>query len=488
MEKVIFKRAALSAAVVAALVAPGMALAAQDMMSPDYGKSYSAFADDAKLTGGIFYFQRDRQRVEDPTMADPAGGKDPVRNPNAGRYKTNLSHATTQIALNFNSGYAWDMVGLDLGGFGAYDLSIDETNPVNQENEFSFAGNSWGNNYSDAAAAGGFSLSNAALKFKFLDGALTAKSGYTQLYVPGVIGVNWSYQPGTYRGGQIEGNIGGLYLTYAIADEYKAPWYKETQVFSRAKAWMDPFADENVIDYIHGIAARYTFENGTAVTGSFGQSEGYMDSYHFKLAHKFDVLGGLSTSYQFYGSETETYMKGGKEIETYDGMAWQQALTAAWNYQQYGFRLEGMWTKAEGAEGNYLPRLTRGYGNSQGANEIWWDSRSDWNNNNEKAVFAGVTRSLDDLVGAPGWAIGVSGAYGWDAESGDGKLKNGEEWAANFDVMYTVQDGKLKGTLFKLHFTDYNNKQDELGSWAYPNMFTSERDVKFHIIAPFTIM
>lgn len=35
MEKVIFKRAALSAAVVAALVAPGMAFAAQDMMSPE---------------------------------------------------------------------------------------------------------------------------------------------------------------------------------------------------------------------------------------------------------------------------------------------------------------------------------------------------------------------------------------------------------------------------------------------------------------------
>lgn len=471
MEKVIFKRAALSAAVVAALVAPGMALAAQDMMSPEYGQSYEAFVKDSKLTGGLFYFQRDRQRIDGD-----------------GKYATNLSHGTAQAALNFNSGYAWNFIGLDLGGFGAYDLSVDETNPVNQENEFSFAGNTWGNNYKDLAPDNGFSLSNAALKFKFGDSGVTAKGGYTQLYVPGVIGVNWSYQPGTYRGGQIEGNFGGLYLTYAIADEYKAPWYKETQVFSRAKAWMDPFADENVIDYIHGVAARYTFENGTAVTGSFGQSEGYMDSYHFKLAHKFDVLGGLSTSYQFYGSETETYTKGTSQIETYDGLAWQQALTAAWNYAQYGFRLEGLWTKAEGAEGNYLPRLTRGYANSQGANEIWWDSRSDWNNNNEKAVFFGVTRSLDDLVGAPGWAVGLSGAYGWDAETGDGKLKDGEEWAGNFDVMYTVQDGKLKGTLFKLHYTDYNNKQDELGSWVYPNMFTSERDVKFHIIMPFTIM
>ncbi|MGL6297050.1 MAG: OprD family outer membrane porin, partial [Plesiomonas sp.] len=350
-----------------------------------------------------------------------------------------------------------------------------------EENEFSFIGNKWGNKM-DGVSEAGFSLSNAALKFKFGDSGVTAKGGYTQLYVPGVIGVNWSYQPGTYRGGQVEGNFGGLYLTYAIADEYKAPWFKETAGFSKKSMYAGSaaFNDENSIDYIHGLAARYTFENGTAVTGSFGQSEGYMDSYHFKLAHKFDVLGGLSTSYQFYGSETEN--------NDYDGLAWQQALTAAWNYAQYSFRLEGLWTKAEGDLGNYLPRLTTGYANSQGANEIWWDSRSDWNNHNEKALFAGVTRSLDDLVGAPGWAVGVSGAYGWDAENPTSGLKNGEEWAANFDVMYTVQDGKLKGTLFKLHFTDYNNKQDELGSWKYPNMFTSERDVKFHIIAPFTIM
>ncbi|MGL5608959.1 MAG: OprD family outer membrane porin, partial [Aeromonas veronii] len=67
------------------------------------------------------------------------------------------------------------------------------------------------------------------------------------------------------------------------------------------------------------------------------------------------------------------------------------------------------------------------------------------------------------------------------------KAANGEdtEWAANFDVSYTVQDGKLKGTLFKLHYTDYNN---DLPSWAYPNVFASEKDVKFHIIMPFTIM
>ncbi|MFB0583640.1 OprD family outer membrane porin [Aeromonas salmonicida] len=478
MEKVIFKRAALSAAVVAALVAPGMAFAAQDMMSPTYGKSYEAFADDAKLSGGVFYFQRerDRKQAQDAHYNDK-GEYVPAQD---GKYHSNLSHSTAQLALNFNSGYAWDVVGIDIGGFGAANLAVDESNGVNEENEFSFWGNSWGAG-GDGLSENGASLSTAALKLKFMDGAVTAKGGFTQLNVPGILGVNWSYQPGTYRGGQIEGNFGGFYLTYAIADEYKAPWFRNTNGFSKSNPYAsDSYSDANQIDYIHGLAARYTFENGTAVTGSYGQSEGYMDSYHFKLAQKFDVLGGLNTSYQFYGSDTDN--------NDYDGLAWQQALTAGWAMGPYGFRIEGLWTKAEGDLGNYLPRLTRGYGNSQGANEIWWDSRSDWNHNNEKALFAGVNRSLDDLVGAPGWSVGVSGAYGWDAENGDGTRTAGKEWAANFDVMYSVQDGKLKGTLFKLHYTDYNNEQDDKGSWYYPNMFSSEHDVKFHIIMPFTIL
>ena len=54
--------------------------------------------------------------------------------------------------------------------------------------------------------------------------------------------------------------------------------------------------------------------------------------------------------------------------------------------------------------------------------------------------------------------------------------------------MYTVQDGRAKGTLFKLHFTQYDNHSD-IPSWSggYGNIFQDERDVKFMVIAPFTI-
>ena len=90
---------------VAALVAPAWRSPLKDIrMSPEYGKSYSAFIDEGKLTGGLFYFQRERDRVQ----AGP--GQD-------GKYHSNLSHATTQAALNFNSGYAWGVVGVDVGGF-----------------------------------------------------------------------------------------------------------------------------------------------------------------------------------------------------------------------------------------------------------------------------------------------------------------------------------------------------------------------------------
>ncbi len=63
-----------------------------------------------------------------------------------------------------------------------------------------------------------------------------------------------------------------------------------------------------------------------------------------------------------------------------------------------------------------------------------------------------------------------------------------KESAYSLDAMYTVQEGRAKGTPFKLHFTQYDNHSD-IPSWSggYGNIFQDERDVKFMVIAPFTI-
>ncbi|EFA2466672.1 ChiP family protein, partial [Escherichia coli] len=57
------------------------------------------FIDDSTLTGGIYYWQRERDR-KDVTDGD--------------KYKTNLSHSTWNANLDFQSGYAADMFGLDI--------------------------------------------------------------------------------------------------------------------------------------------------------------------------------------------------------------------------------------------------------------------------------------------------------------------------------------------------------------------------------------
>lgn len=57
------------------------------------------FIDDSTLTGGIYYWQRERDR-KDVTDGD--------------KYKTNLSHSTWNANLDFQSGYAADMFGLIL--------------------------------------------------------------------------------------------------------------------------------------------------------------------------------------------------------------------------------------------------------------------------------------------------------------------------------------------------------------------------------------
>lgn len=54
--------------------------------------------------------------------------------------------------------------------------------------------------------------------------------------------------------------------------------------------------------------------------------------------------------------------------------------------------------------------------------------------------------------------------------------------------MYTVQEGRAKGTLFKLHYTRYDNHSD-IPSYegGFGNIFQDEKDVKFNVIMPFTI-
>ncbi|HBP3624208.1 TPA: chitoporin [Escherichia coli] len=394
------------------------------------------FIDDSTLTGGIYYWQRERDR-KDVTDGD--------------KYKTNLSHSTWNANLDFQSGYAADMFGLDIAVFTAIEMA--ENGDSSHPNEIAFSKSNKAYDEDWSGDKSGISLYKAAAKFKY--GPVWARAGYIQPTGQTLLAPHWSFMPGTYQGAEAGANFdygdaGALSFSYMWTNEYKAPWHLE----------MDEFYQNDKttkVDYLHSLGAKYDFKNNFVLEAAFGQAEGYIDQYFAKASYKFDIAGSpLTTSYQFYGT----------------------------------------WVKADGQQGYFLQRMTPTYASSNGRLDIWWDNRSDFNANGEKAVFFGAMYDLKNW-NLPGFAIGASYVYAWDAKPATwqsnpdayyDKNRTIEESAYSLDAVYTIQDGRAKGTMFKLHFTEYDNHSD-IPSWGggYGNIFQDERDVKFMVIAPFTI-
>lgn len=443
------------------------------------------FIDDSSLNGGVYYWQRHRDRKDTRKMLETAEGSGIyVANPDRDKYVENLHHSTFNANLDFSSGYAGGIIGIDLAAFGALELN-DGGPAYPNEIGFSNAKTAWTERYQGDKS--GFSVYKAAVKLKYDN--FWFRGGYLQPTGNTLLAPHWSFMPGTYRGFEVGTNYdfgadGAFSASYMWVDEYKAPWYRNTDGFRQADR-------QTGVSYLHSIGAKYDFKNNLVLEAAYGQAKDYVDQYFAKVSYSFPVAGNdLRTSYQFYGSKDKIGDEN-PDSNVYDGLAWLQGLTFGYTKGPFDFRLEGTYVKAEGNQGFFLQRMTQTYGSSNGRLDIWWDSRSDFNANGEKAVFAGVLYDLKNWE-LPGWAIGTSYAYGWDAKPSTNpaydQSQRLKESAWNADIMYTIQEGRAKGTLFKLHYTRYDNHTD-IPSWSggYGNIFQDEKDVKFIVIAPFTI-
>jgi len=434
----------------------------------------AGFFDDAALTGGLYYWQRHRERKD----LDPVSDK-------YGQYQQNLHHATFNGSIDFSSGYAADFIGLDLAAFAAIELSSKGPAAPN-EIGFSEAKTRWDEKW--AGDKNGTSIYKVAMKIKQQN--YWFYGGYLQPKGQTLLAPHWSFLPGTYRG--IEAGAaydfreaGELSLSWMWADKYKAPWYRNMYHFRKADGVTG-------INYLHSFGAKYDFKNNLVLEGAFGQAAGYMDQYFGKVSYAVPVASNnLKTSWQFYGAKDKESGGAANINNVYDGLAWLQAITLGYSTGPFDLRLEGTWIKAEGNQGFFLQRMTPGYATSNGRLDVWWDSRSDFNANDEKALFAGVMYDLKNWQ-LPGWVVGTSYAYGWDARPSTNPIydqsRRLKESAWNLDLLYTIQQGPVKGTLFKLHYTRYNNHSD-IPSWGggYGNVFQDEKDIKFIVMAPFTI-
>lgn len=136
------KRSTLALAIAGVTALSGFA------MVPD--AKAEGFIDDSTLTGGIYYWQRERDR-KDVTDGD--------------KYKTNLSHSTWNANLDFQSGYAADMFGIDVAAFTAIEMGESSESGHPNEIAFSSRNKTYDEDYSGDKS--GISLYKAAAKFKF---------------------------------------------------------------------------------------------------------------------------------------------------------------------------------------------------------------------------------------------------------------------------------------------------------------------------------
>ncbi|MCX8641865.1 MULTISPECIES: OprD family outer membrane porin [unclassified Gilliamella] len=437
-------------------------------INPVYAVYENNFVDDSSLTGNVFFWNRDRER----------------KNIEEHKYEKNLRHSSFNTNLDFKSGYMADRVAIELGGYGAWEVSNGGNGHPN-EIGFSGANTRWDEDWKKDVS--GLSFYKALVNFK-LDDKFWLRAGYIQPSGQTLLAPHLSLLPGTYRGVEFGSlldfdDAGALSMSYMWTDKYKAPWYKRLYEF---KQW----GKGKKIDYLHSAGLKYDFKNDLVLETAFGQAQNYMNQFFGKASYKTDIFNNpLTMSYQFYGAKDQSHK--GKNV--YDGLAWLQAATLGYQMGPVGLRLEGVVVKAEGEQGYFLQRMTPDYASSNGRLDVWWNSRSDFNANGEKAIFTEVTYDLGDLSNyLNGWKAGMSYAYGWDAKPSTNKQFNQKkrliESAYNFDLGYTVQNGWIKDTSLQLHYTKYNNHTN-IPSWegGYGNIFQDEHDIKFIVTVPFTI-
>ncbi|MFQ0999113.1 OprD family outer membrane porin [Gilliamella sp. BG6] len=435
---------------------------------PVYATYENHFVDDSSLTGNVFFWNRDRERKDIDTH----------------KYEKNLRHTSFNTNLDFKSGYIADRLAIELGGYGAWEVSNGGNGHPN-EIGFSGAHTRWDEDWKKDVS--GLSFYKAQANFK-IDELFWIKAGYIQPSGQTLLAPHWSLLPGTYRGFEIGSTLdfdsaGALSMSYIWSDKYKAPWYKRLYEF---KQW----GKGKKIDYLHSAGLKYDFKNDLVLESAFGQAQNYMNQFFGKVSYKMEVFDNpMIMSYQFYGAKDQSH----KGTDVYDGLAWLQAATLGYQVGAIGLRFEGVSVKADGEQGFFLQRMTPDYASSNGRLDIWWNSRSDFNANGEKAVFAEVTYDLSHLSHyLAGWKTGASYAYGWDAKPSTNRQYNQKqrliESAYNFDLGYTVQESWAKDTTFQLHYTKYNNHSN-IPSWGggYGNIFQDERDIKFIVTIPFTV-
>lgn len=428
--------------------------------------SLAGWQEHATLSGSLNYWYRDRDRA----------GFDATTKRDTGK-SNNLLHATGHATLLFESGWFAARIGFDLG----VHASWDATNRGAPDHEINF----WNiNNPYDRAARNndctgpwhpdctidGAALYRAAIKLRAGNG-LRGQLGLFQPRAPTALGVNWSFAPGYYRGGEAAFQMGNWTLGAALADRYRAPWFLEDYGFRSS-------LDQRAGRVLSIGAAGPLSERIRLDTGFAALEQAPRRMLHARILH--------TTAEREYGAAL--YLV--RDPQLFRATSAQVAFTLRRSAGPYTLRTEATYSRAPLIErhqvGHFVYRITPRFGASSGDYPIWWNSRSDFNHDREWAVFGSLERSFGDQ-GWPGVVAGLSLAAG-TANTDIAGVDDLREFALSVFASHTWRTGPLRNASISLHATRYINPT-RVPDWSvYTNLFQDENDIKVIIKLPFDIL
>lgn len=460
----------IPASILMAALGADLALSAEVRAAPGPGDASALhrFYDDARLNASLNFWLRRRDRAN----------FDSTRGQKTAKIRS-LDHGSGFFNVDFRSGYIHDVIGLDLGAYATFDMwqngrpdhNMNFWNINNPFEKRPGAGCS-GALHPDCAADG-VSIATAHLKFKYQD-RLAARLGYFQPSAPSALGADWSFTRGVYLGGELGLILGQIVLGLAYATEYRAPWFKRGYK-PREKSAHGARVEAGDM---YSVGMRYAVTDSISLELAYGAlTRGQRKNAHLKLTA--DSGKGWRLSPQIYFTH---------DAGQYSKSAWQLAFIARYATGPYTFRAESTYTLAENRNaeiaGHFAYRLTQYYGGSRGAYDIWWDSGSDFNHDNELALFGAATRDLSDW-GLNGLSAGINGVYGFGARAPGHKALT--EYALSLFIDYRLPGGALKNMGLSLYCTWYQNEMNAGNYGPYSNAFQDETNFKFIVTLPFSI-
>jgi hypothetical protein len=384
------------------------------------------------VTSGYFFRKRTDAHIKEPLWPSQ-------------EMKSNVINTV----FDLSSGYLGGWVKADLGWIGALNFEKDyrcsEVAFCSKKNDSEDGRTQiWAHNDLD-----GLALYRATLGVQSQTGSINWRwrAGYDQ-FNAGVLGNNWGFLfPGSYRGTQLDASWGAFHFNYAWTDAYRTPWATEYGYF------LDAVGER--IKEIQSAGAKYTFASGLFLEAGAGLATGWQKR-HFSKAGWQGKTGAyeVSANVQHYRYEVlgEDYI--GRENRGGE----QNIISLGLTTRDWSLSLEYVGTQVNFwyAVPEFVPRMSAGYGNSQGRLDYWWNAVSDFNKDGERALNLGF-KPAPWTAGA--WAItsGINlisathiSGYAGDRRRSD---RSGYERGYNLDLGFSSTEGPWKPLTTSIHYT-----------------------------------